>query len=213
MRKEYNLRNGRPNPYARRLGAAGRKKLSERFLEAEHLVRLDDEVAEAFPSEEAVNEALRLVLRLRDLTPRPPRKTSPRLSARAASAPSPDRGCGLHDHAEVVGAGREMSRGSSVRPLRDHPTRSHAHLHRLLGGLLVATSPRLDWATLLRRTYASDVLSCPRCHDRMRVLAAITAPDVARQILERLRVATAARQAARARDPTWDERPKPELSQ
>ena len=36
-------------------------------------------------------------------------------------------------------------------------------------------------------------------------------PDVARQILVRLGVATAAPQAARARDPTWDERG--ELSQ
>jgi hypothetical protein len=37
------------------------------------------------------------------------------------------------------------------------------HLDRLLGGRLLATSPRLDWATLLRRTYAVDVLACVRC--------------------------------------------------
>jgi hypothetical protein len=37
------------------------------------------------------------------------------------------------------------------------------HLDRLLGGLLLSTSPRLDWATLLRRTYAVDVLACVRC--------------------------------------------------
>lgn len=37
------------------------------------------------------------------------------------------------------------------------------HLDRLFGGLLLATSPRLDWATLLRRTYAVDVLACVRC--------------------------------------------------
>ncbi len=86
-----------------------------------------------------------------------------------------------------------------------------AHWHRLLGGLLVASSPRLNWATLLRRTYATDVLSCPRCHERMRVLAAITAPDVARQILARLGVAIAAPQAARARDPTWAEWSQMEL--
>jgi len=88
-----------------------------------------------------------------------------------------------------------------------------AHWHRLLGGLLVATSPRLDWATLLRRTYATDVLSCPRCHEPMRVLAAITAPDVVRQILECLGIAAVAPQAARARDPTWDEQCPTELSQ
>jgi hypothetical protein len=37
------------------------------------------------------------------------------------------------------------------------------HLDRLFGGFLLATSPRLDWATLLRRTYAVDVLTCVRC--------------------------------------------------
>jgi len=37
------------------------------------------------------------------------------------------------------------------------------HLDRLFGGLLLATSPRLDWATLLRQTYAVDVLTCVRC--------------------------------------------------
>jgi hypothetical protein len=38
----------------------------------------------------------------------------------------------------------------------------------------------------------------------MRVLAAITSPDVARQILECLGMSTAAPRTARARDPTWD---------
>lgn len=77
MRKEYDLAKGRPNPYAKRLGALGRRKLIERFLESERLVKLDEEVAEAFPSGEAVNDALRLVLKLRDIAPRPPRKTVP----------------------------------------------------------------------------------------------------------------------------------------
>jgi len=45
----------------------------------------------------------------------------------------------------------------------------------------------------------------------MRVLSAITAPDVARQILERLGVAPAAPLAARARDPTWAEWSQTEL--
>jgi hypothetical protein len=46
----------------------------------------------------------------------------------------------------------------------------------------------------------------------MRVLAAITAPDVVRQILECLGIAPVAPQAARARDPTWDEQCPTELS-
>ncbi len=77
MRKEYALEGpGRPNPYAKRMGASGRKKVIERFLASEHLVRLDDEIAKAFPSNEAVNEALRLVLKLRNIAPRPPKKAT-----------------------------------------------------------------------------------------------------------------------------------------
>ena len=86
MRKEYDLAGGRPNPYAKRLGTSGRKKLIDRFLESERLVRLDDEVAKAFPSQEAVNEALRLVLKLRDIAPRPPRKTTPQSARRKRSS-------------------------------------------------------------------------------------------------------------------------------
>lgn len=77
MRKEYDLKDGRPNPYAKRLGAAGREALTVRFLESERLVRLAPEVAEVFPTEEAVNEALRLVIQLRELEPRLPVKTAP----------------------------------------------------------------------------------------------------------------------------------------
>jgi hypothetical protein len=42
--------------------------------------------------------------------------------------------------------------------------------------------PRLDWAGLLRRTFAFDVFDCP-CGGRRRVLALITSPAVARAIL------------------------------
>jgi hypothetical protein len=90
MRKEYDLVGGRPNPYAKRLGASGRKVLIERFLESQRLVRLDEEVAKAFPSNEAVNDALRLVLKLRDIAPRPPRKTAPQ-SGRARRKRSQSR--------------------------------------------------------------------------------------------------------------------------
>jgi len=65
---------------------------------------------------------------------------------------------------------------------------------------------------LLRRTYAIDVLQCSQCHGRLRVLAAITAPDVALQILACLGVPTAAPRSARARDPTWDASPHTELA-
>jgi hypothetical protein len=42
---------------------------------------------------------------------------------------------------------------------------------------------RLPWAELLRRVFAADVLECPRCGGRMRLLAAIHAPDATQSIL------------------------------
>src|SRR4051812_26721596 len=55
-------------------------------------------------------------------------------------------------------------------------------LDRLTGGLLLATSPRVAWATLVRRAYGCDVLACNCCGGRLRVLAAITEPATARKI-------------------------------
>ena len=83
MKKEYSLGTGRPNPYAKRIGTAGRAVLLERFLKAEHFVRLDADVAEAFEDDAAVNEALRLVLRAKALATRvtPPGRRRARKSA------------------------------------------------------------------------------------------------------------------------------------
>ena len=58
------------------------------------------------------------------------------------------------------------------------------HLDRLLGGLLLATAPRLEWAKLLRRTFGIDVLRCAQGGGRLRLLAAITDKATARTILE-----------------------------
>ena len=84
MRKEYKLGKGRPNPYAKRIGTAARTALLERFLRAEHFVRLDEDVAEAFGDDQSVNEALRLVLRAKTLVTRtspPPARRRGRKSA------------------------------------------------------------------------------------------------------------------------------------
>jgi hypothetical protein len=43
---------------------------------------------------------------------------------------------------------------------------------------------RLPWADLLRRVFDLDALRCDRCGGRMRILAAIERPEVARAILE-----------------------------
>lgn len=59
MRPEYNL--------AELLKGGVRGKYHERYQAGTNLVRLDPDVAEAFPTETAVNEALRLVMKMAQL--------------------------------------------------------------------------------------------------------------------------------------------------
>ena len=84
---------------------------------------------------------------------------------------------------------------------RDPRALTDAHRRRLDGGRLLATSPRLDWAKLLRRTYAVDVLVCPHCHGPTRIVAAITDPAVIGKILEHVREPPARAPPSGARDP------------
>jgi hypothetical protein len=96
--------------------------------------------------------------------------------------------------------------GSRARPgdvIRLAPNiLSVQHWDRLLGGLLYATSPRVDWASLLRRSFSVDLLECPKCHGRLRVLAVITEPEPVRRILAHLGMPSDLPPLARARDPT-----------
>ena len=78
------------------------------------------------------------------------------------------------------------------------------HWNRLLGGLLYAVSPLIDWATLLRRSFQVDVLECPKCHGRLRVLAVLTEREPVQRILAHLGLPTQAPPLARARDPSDD---------
>ncbi len=58
---------------------------------------------------------------------------------------------------------------------------------------------RHPWAELRKRVFEVDALCCPRCGERMRILAAITDADVARRILACLSLPTRAPPTARAR--------------
>ncbi len=62
---------------------------------------------------------------------------------------------------------------------------------------------RYPWADLLRRVFAVDVLECPDCGERMRILAAIHPPEATRAILECLGLPSRA-------PPTAPARPDPE---
>ena len=71
MREEYELKHGRPNPYAARIGARGRAELLRWWAGTTANVRvLPDDVAREFPDTESTVEALRLVVKLRAVRPK-----------------------------------------------------------------------------------------------------------------------------------------------
>ncbi len=55
----------------------------------------------------------------------------------------------------------------------------------LRDGELYAAQPRVDWASLLRRTFEFDVKTCPLCAGRLEVRAVVSAPGSGSKILER----------------------------
>jgi len=64
---------------------------------------------------------------------------------------------------------------------------SVSHWARLRDGELYAAQPRVDWATLLRRTLDFDVKTCTKCGGRLEVRALVTEPETAAKILARPR--------------------------
>ena len=65
----------------------------------------------------------------------------------------------------------------------------------------LARPGRLDWAALLKRVFAVDVLECEECGGPMRVLAFLTDTEVTEHILNHLGLPTAPPALAPARDP------------
>ncbi|MDP9000379.1 MAG: hypothetical protein M3O46_09735 [Myxococcota bacterium] len=78
------------------------------------------------------------------------------------------------------------------------------HWDRLLGGALYAATSRVDWASLLRRSFDVDVMACAKCGGPLRVLAVITEREPVRRILAHLGMTTEVPPLARARDPPDD---------
>jgi len=64
---------------------------------------------------------------------------------------------------------------------------SVAHWSRSLGGELYAPLSRVDWATLLRRTFDVDVKSFAACGGRMTVRAVVTDAAAIARLLGALR--------------------------
>lgn len=98
--------------------------------------------------------------------------------------------------------------GANSAALADEPAKpklDRAAVREDRGGRVAARLSRIDWATLLKRTYDVDVLACGACGGRLRFVAVITDPVTAREVLASLRLDTAAPPVARARGPDeWD---------
>ena len=60
---------------------------------------------------------------------------------------------------------------------------SLTHRDRLLDGELYASSTRLDWRTLSKRTFDIDRRVCVRCGGRLTVRAVVTAPAAIAKML------------------------------
>ncbi|MEK7731700.1 MAG: transposase, partial [Planctomycetota bacterium] len=95
------------------------------------------------------------------------------------------------------------------------PPAAIASLSALASTFLAATASRLshfEWATLLKRIYDIDALSCPHCDSRLDFIAVITEPEPIRDILAHLGLPSVPPVFARARDPTWSDASHPSAS-
>jgi hypothetical protein len=146
-----------------------------------------------------------------------PREHSGRADESSRQPPSPGR------TDEAVGADVELARALVTGAAAPGATSADVanltpsilsvrHWSRLLGGLLYASSPRVRWPELLRRTFDVDVLECPKCHGRLRVIEVVVEQDAARRILNRLGLSVDAPRLVRARDPTTLDGDEPEAA-
>jgi hypothetical protein len=62
---------------------------------------------------------------------------------------------------------------------------------------------RLDWATLLRRTYDIHVMVCP-CGGRLKAVELVTDAERAKELLKQFGMPVKSPPVARARSPDWD---------
>jgi hypothetical protein len=106
----------------------------------------------------------------------------------------------------LASASRPRWRASaSDRALRSQKSLRKRTMNQLRSASAVAIGRSTNRAELLRRTCALDVLHCPRCAKKMRVLSTITDPAMIRRILEHLGVRADPLARAPARDPTWEQ--------
>jgi len=129
------------------------------------------------------------------VVPRPPEPAAgcrhPRNEPRPVAVPTPTvRAAPDPDDPLLAGAPQPVPR-----------TLSPEHWSWLGEGVLLAVQPRVDWATLIRRTFLADVLTCPRCRGSMELIELVTDPQRAREILLALGVSHQPVEVAPPREP------------
>jgi hypothetical protein len=95
--------------------------------------------------------------------------------AAAAQSPGP--------HEETTG---EATQPGSAAPAKPTPENGHGVLARRPGPPPATDGGRrwIPWAELMRRVFEIDVLECPQCGGRLRILSAIHPPETTAAILE-----------------------------
>jgi hypothetical protein len=89
----------------------------------------------------------------------------------------------------------------AATPVSPQPTPSPSPPSLSPKSTSVRSTYRYDWAALLKRVFGVDVLQCSRCQGKMRLIACIEEPDVARKILEHLGLRAEALPTLRAQAP------------
>jgi hypothetical protein len=89
-------------------------------------------------------------------------------------------GANIEPHSLRAAAGEA---GGSLGPQTD-PGGAAVERGERVGAPSAPAARRYPWAELLQRVFEVDALRCPSCGERMRILAAITDPVVARCILK-----------------------------
>ncbi len=162
-------------------------------------------------------EPAELLERLAAMVPRPRTNLliyhgafAPRGCRRVAAALAAKRAERLQAHAAAGGDGATVSGSSEVGGSGVAPSENERH------GADPSDQPRpppqgapyvrprhFAWADLLRRTFEIDVLACPDCGGRLRLLATIEDPELIAKILRHLELPEDAPEPAPARALDW----------
>ena len=90
------------------------------------------------------------------------------------------------------------------RPAPNNQPSAHGAEHHETVTPKAPCRPNQDWARLMQRAFDIDVLNCPRCGDRMRLIALVQSETAAGRILRHLGLRDHAPPQAPARTPAFD---------